>query len=311
LSVTEMKRILTFLLLLLLPLNALAVQTAGIVTEDTDEDGFLLADGEFVYEDAEQGLWIYLSGELRVEIERFREADRKLVWYKADIRQKTPKGASTYLADENKPYGNKMWVEDLARREKVVFATNGDYFAERLGDKGSVGIVIRHGRVISSKAKASGHIPTRDIMALYPDGSVKCYNATEYSASTLIAMGVTDTLCFGPVLVRDGELEDAHLEKMGTAKEPRCAFGMVEPGHYVSILTVGRTKDSDGVRLAELGRMMYEAGCTEAINLDGGQTAVMCFMGRQISETGSTSTTTKNRKMTDIIGFGYSQRVTE
>ncbi len=277
--------------------------------ENLGEDGYLTETDELVFIDETAGLWYYVSDELRVEIDRYTASDRKLIWYVAHLYQKTPTGLRTALANEKKPYDDRMWVYDLAEREKMVFATNGDYFATRLDESAGVGIVIRHGRVISSKGKASSKIPTREIIAMYEDGSMKCYGANEYKASSLAEAGVRDTLCFGPILVRDGQVETKRLDEMGSSREPRCAIGMVEPGHYVAILTEGRTDDSIGARLLTLGDMMAAEGCVEALNLDGGQSAVMCFMGKKISSTGHTSTSTQSRKMTDIVGIGYSELV--
>ncbi|MCQ2453903.1 MAG: phosphodiester glycosidase family protein [Clostridia bacterium] len=277
--------------------------------EKLGENGFLTEPDEFVFIDEAAGLWYYVSDELRVEIDRYSASDRKLIWYVAHLYQKTPTGLRTALSNERKPYDDRMWVYDLAKREKMVFATNGDYFATRLDESAGVGIVIRHGRVISSKGKASSKIPTREIIAMYEDGSMKCYGANEYKASTLAESGVRDTLCFGPILVRDGQVETKRLDGMGSSREPRCAIGMVEPGHYVAILTEGRTDTSIGARLLTLGDMMAAEGCVEALNLDGGQSAVMCFMGKMINTAGKTSSSTHSRKMTDIVGIGYSELI--
>ena len=113
---------------------------------------------------------------------------------------------------------------------------------------------------------------------------------------------------FGPYLIRDGVL-NAHLEDVSTSRQPRCALGMIEPGHYVAILAEGRLKDSNGVSVKQLALMMREKGCTVAYNLDGGQTAVFEFMGKQLNRIGVYDGKTNARKTCEILGIGASEQV--
>jgi len=278
--------------------------------EGLGEDGFLISEeDEFVYTDAENGLWIYVSHDLRVEIDRYKANDLDLVWLTAHIWEREAAGFETFFSNEKKPWDAHINQETLSRRERLVFACNADFFSARLGDM-PVGIVIRHGKVISKKTTSSrGSIPTLDLLAFYPDGRMITYNSNSYTPDELLAMGVTDTLSFGPILIKDGVLQLEQLQDMGHAREPRTALGMVEPGHYVCILTEGRTKDSEGVQLSWLGEMMAEEGCVEALNLDGGLTSVMCFMGTKINKTGKDGQNENARRTTDLIGIGHSELV--
>ena len=92
----------------------------------------------------------------------------------------------------------------------------------------------------------------------------------------------------------------------GKTEQPRCAIGMIEPGHYYAILAEGRIRNvSNGVTVGFLAQHMFDAGCKEALNLDGGQTAVMTFMGNQISRIGKyDGGKTSARSTTEIIGVG-------
>ncbi len=45
---------------------------------------------------------------------------------------------------------------------------------------------------------------------------------------------------------------------------------MIEPLHYVFVVSDGRTTESAGLSLYELASVMQEYGCTVAYNLDGG-----------------------------------------
>ena len=48
-------------------------------------------------------------------------------------------------------------------------------------------------------------------------------------------MGATTVVAFGPILVRDGEIQDVDKDAYNYS-EPRSCIGVVEPGHYVGLL---------------------------------------------------------------------------
>jgi hypothetical protein len=55
---------------------------------------------------------------------------------------------------------------------------------------------------------------------------------------------------------------------------------------------------------------MAEIGATEALNLDGGQSATMMFMGEKIIRVGkSESANAKPRKSAEVLGIGISNLV--
>ena len=58
--------------------------------------------------------------------------------------------------------------------------------------------------------------------------------------------------------------------------------------------------------LDELGRLMAARGCTDAINLDGGHTSVLIFMGERLNKIGDLSGngTTGPRNMSELLGIG-------
>ena len=127
-----------------------------------------------------------------------------------------------------------------------------------------------------------------------------------------LAKGAVNVYSFGPILLKDGQFSDWVLARKDS-KQPRCAVGMIEPGHYICILCEGRLTRSDGVTLNQLMQMMKARGCTLAFNLDGGQTAAMTFMGQRINEIGKYESngkmTTSPRKTTEVMGIGISEQV--
>ena len=82
---------------------------------------------------------------------------------------------------------------------------------------------------------------------------------------------------------------------------------MVEPGHYVAILCEGRLARSKGVQMKYLAELLQRENCEIAVNLDGGQTAVFCFMGKQINQVDKALP--NGRKQAEIMAFGTSGQV--
>ena len=72
----------------------------------------------------------------------------------------------------------------------------------------------------------------------------------------------------------------------------------------------GRHKQSIGSSIAFTAERLKERGCTEAINLDGGQSSSMVFMGYQICKVVNTSGRTASaRRAAEILGIGTSPLV--
>ena len=130
----------------------------------------------------------------------------------------------------------------------------------------------------------------------------------------LLAQGdVHDALSFGPWLVRDGRLR-VWNGKNSEAVEPRNAIGMVEHGHYKVITVEGRFNKGvgpAGVTLNMLAQMLYAQGVQQGFNLDGGNTAVLIFMGKKLNRTASKSGKgeTQPRNMSELFGIGASELV--
>ena len=175
-------------------------------------------------------------------------------------------------------------------------------------------IVIRDGRILyddpyTEKQVTNSMFPNLDMLAFMPDGSLKVYHSWEKTAQEFIDEGVQTVYSFGPYLLLDGKVSERAYAN-NENKNPRCAIGMVEPGHYVAIMCEGRLKRSAGVTISYLAKMMRAKGCQVAFNMDGGQTAVMVFMGKQLNQIGAyDGGKTNSRPTSEVLGFGTSEQV--
>lgn len=287
-----------------------------------NERGYL-DEGEFVYSSEDQGLWIYVSPTAKIIIERKEDPTQPLTWFEAELWGDVAAGELPRTVwrnpspdiQERIAKGSHGDCADTALQNHVVFAMNTDYFTYRkvtTKDEHRMGIIIRDGEIIYDNghdAEVSPYLfPNLDTLALYPDGSMTVHHSYELKAQDYLDLGATTVYSFGPYLVKDGELSEKAYTS-SDSKNPRCALGMIEPGHYVAILCEGRLRRSGGVDMEYLAKLMRSKGCQVAMNLDGGQTAVFCFMGKQITQIGVYDGKTSARKTCEILAFGTSEQV--
>ena len=327
------KRILVLLLcpLFLLPLAGTAEEAEDFVVldeeldEETVEDGWpvlneegYLDSGEFVQEDPEQGVWRYCSSTLKIEIIRKTQTDpAKLIWYEAEVWSR--KEIFGFVTNEpGKHFQRADWPETVCSRNGAVLAINADYASNRWNnihypkERYKVGILLRDGEIMSYETKPSGNtgFPNLDTLAIYPDGNMEVHDSRELTAEEYQERGAVQVLAFGPWLIRDGVIRDNLKRFAVNTPNPRTALGMFEPGHYLAVMVEGRHRESKGCTLVQLAEMISERGCSQALNMDGGETSCILFMGKQICTVGNASS--KNgyaRKEPEFLAIGTSALV--
>ena len=175
-----------------------------------------------------------------------------------------------------------------------------------------MGILLRDGEIMSTETKPSGNtgFPNLDTLAIYPDGNMEIHDSKELTAEEYQERGAVDVLAFGPWLIRDGVMRD-NLSRFATnTRNPRTALGMFEPGHFLAVMVEGRYKKSKGCTLVDLAQMIKDRGCVQALNLDGGETACILFMGKQICTVGHSSNKKGYaRKEPEFLAIGTSTLV--
>ena len=279
--------------------------------------GFL-DEGEYLYSSEDEGLWIYVSQTSKVIIQRKYDATQPLTWFEADLYGDLDAGEMLRTVQNDPEKMGKVRVDatETAKKHNVVFAMNTDYYTYRVAVNNNrhTGVVIRDGRILyddpyTEKQVTNSMFPNLDMLAFMPDGSLKVYHSWEKTAQEFIDEGVQTVYSFGPYLLLDGKVSERAYANSEN-KNPRCAIGMVEPGHYVAIMCEGRLKRSAGVTISYLAKMMRAKGCQVAFNMDGGQTAVMVFMGKQLNQIGAyDGGKTNSRPTSEVLGFGTSEQV--
>lgn len=272
-----------------------------------------LAEGETVYEDASGGIWRYNSPTLQIEIVRHEDSDIPLVWFVAHIYTKPDSGEVFRMI----PFSSEKRMKrtnipsKIANDNQVVFAMTGDFAHHRIRNNSRPGIIIRDGEIFSSKTRTakSTKFPPEDNLALFSDGAMKVFNFDEHTAQEYLAMGATDVLAFGPVLVRDNVINEEVLKKHGIYNDPRVGIGIIDNNHYIAIVVEGRYASSKGTNTRTLAQMFVDLGCSNAFNLDGGDSANLTFMGKQLNHIGKKAKSATSRNTAEIFAIGHTEQL--
>ena len=280
---------------------------ANFLSPDADAE-------EFVYADSSEGVWIYLTPSLSIDLRRHEDtSDKKnpVIWFEADIHASPESPLTAYLT-QGKKYQGKAYSTPvkMAKENHVVLAFADDNFGDRWNANNKTGVIVRNGQIIGERtfADGKGKFPNLEVLALFNDGSMKTFASDAYTAQEYIDMGAVNTYAFGPILIQNGELSEyMQRSEYYSYHEPRCAIGMIEPYHYYLLVVKGRTSDSKGVYLTWLANNMLAHGVQEGINLDGGGTTAIVFMGQILNW----SSVKQLRQTTSISGFGVSDLVPE
>ncbi len=200
------------------------------------------------------------------------------------------------------PFGSNRTnkTSTLAKNNNAVVAMNGDYYTNN--DKGNYLYVARQGQILRTPSKDKGslhvlvvdshgdfHILISDKMAQFAAMMADTENP------------ILQAFTFGPALVIDGvvqEMPESYLFDI-RRPNPRSAIGQVGPLEYVMVAVDGRLDDSPGLALNVLADFMKELGCTQAFNLDGGNSSALIFNNAFYSYNKINS----ERSTSDIIYF--------
>ncbi len=211
-------------------------------------------------------------------------------YYLADVYVRNIENLFTsYSVGKNKPFAN------LLSGTGALFALSGDVFNSGTESKE---IIIRNGNVIRYQDYISS-----DICVLYWDGSMETITPKAFNWDKIVAKAPYQAWSFGPELLNDDGSAKTGIESAVWRLNPRAAIGYVEPGHYVLLAVHGNrgdgsTEGGDGMNLDVMAKILSDAGCKQAYNLDGGASVYGYFDGNMLVSFSG------NRSISDIICIG-------
>ena len=215
--------------------------------------------------------------------------------YVAEVQIRSPEYLKTALAEDTYGRNIKEKTSEIAERVGAILAINGDYYGFR-----DSGYVIRNGTLYRDKKLSS----SREDLVIDGDGNMYGVREGAVTARALWNQGARQVLSFGPVLYSDSAVQVTAGDEIGKWKSnPRAAIGMIEPLHYVFVVSDGRTERSAGLSLVQLAQFMGDWGCTFAYNLDGGGSATMVFQGKVINKP-TDGSSFGERRVSDVVYIG-------
>lgn len=259
---------------------------AGKNAPQLDGDGFLDTDEPYVFASRDAGEWTYVSRNIHLEIRQRVDKSVPHKWLEAALRYREPARFGSMLSESAPEKPTKSGLQPakpitIAEKHEAVFAISDDFFGYRVWNSQKPGIIVRNGKIWSEKTRAADAKawPPLDIIAQFADGSLKTFVSDAHTAQEYLDMGVVSTYAFGPILVENGRICEDLKRWRTTDRAPRMAIGMAADGTILAIDALGRRKDAVGVTTTWLAEKMLELGAVEALNLDGGNTTSMIFMG--------------------------------
>lgn len=215
----------------------------------------------------------YSDPDIYVDITTDRFEDYS-TFYAADIRIRNVGLLKTALAHDTAGENFTEFTSEMCIRKKGIIAIDGDTYGAQKS-----GYVVRNAQVIRSSKNLNRKKP--EDLAIYADGTFEVFNERDYSLDQITAKQAWQVFSFGPGLISEGQKIIKKGEEVGTAasqnRNQRCAIGMIAPLHYIFVVSDGRIKDSPGLSLYQIGKIMEAKHAWCAYNLDGGGSATMYF----------------------------------
>lgn len=237
----------------------------------------------------------YTDGDMTVVLTEYRVDDTSV--YVADITLTSADALKTAFAKSTYGKNVKEATSEIAAESDAVLAINGDFYGAR-----TTGYVVRNGVLYRDTAASA----SQEDLVVYGDGSFEIVREGDVTAEALVEAGAWQVFSFGPGLVEDGEIivTSASEVDQAMASNPRTAIGIIDPLHYVMVVSDGRTSESAGLTLYELAAFMRDLGVTTAYNLDGGGSSTMYFNGEVVNNPTTNGKSIQERSVSDIVYIG-------
>lgn len=184
------------------------------------------------------------------------------------------------MGSDPKMYGVRGYtVADMVEKFDAVAGINAGGFDDPNGTgNGSIPdtMVVFEGKVyFSGKGIRNGFVGF--------DSNHIMHVATKITAKEIEEQDIQYGVCFGPVLVANGERCSLNISGVN----PRTAIGQRSDGAVLLLVIDGRQVISMGATHEDLIDIMLEYGAVNACNLDGGSSTLMWYEGDYINNCAS------------------------
>ena len=190
-----------------------------------------------------------------------------------------------YIRDPSKVYlatsGNTFSLEQEGTRLLHQLRTEGAIAGINAGafnDDGTagthvgslpIGMVVSEGKILWDDGKSY-----KGFVGMTEDH--KLYVSDKIDRTTVEEMNIRDGCCFGPVLIKDGQI-NGEINYSLDYINSRTAIGQMADGTVIFVCLDGRQAGSIGANYGELQKLMVELNAVNACTLDGGASTVMAY----------------------------------
>lgn len=228
-----------------------------------------------------------------------------IIAVRADYNEKT--GAKRRIAkrkaQKNSPKRLEPVISIAHRYATAVVAINGGFFKAN-GDAAGILKINNTWHGLSTKQRgAIGWLHDNSLVLI--DRILTTQNKTiiphlDSSDLSYKQWNSVDSIIGGaPVLIHNGMIisdysNEQTLQSFLTTRHNRTAIGIKENGDWVLVVVEGRLYGLiGGMTMQELAYYMYNLGCINAVNLDGGTSSTMIINHKKV--------TTYNTKVSDAL----------
>lgn len=185
--------------------------------------------------------------------------------------------STVYVATSSETYSTSIpgkRLNHVMEREGAVAGINAGAFLDNgTADPivGSIpyGLVVSEGEIVWDDGRSqNGFVGFTEDNVLVVSKSINAAQAREWK--------IRDGCCFGPVLLMDGQINQAAYEN-DAGWNPRTAIGQRSDGAVIMVVIDGRQASGIGGSYADLIDIMIEYEAVNACNLDGGSSSIMYY----------------------------------
>ena len=289
LKITYLILLVLFTIFVLLDTFVIPKSMIKVETPEQNYDAYLKSlDGVFTQNS-------YHDDDISIEISSMRRFDSNI--YIADIHINDIKYLKSAFANNEFGRNIKESTSNIAKSSNAILAINGDYYGFR-----DYGCVLRNG-IIYRDIKNPDE--KQQDLVIYSDGRFEVEYENKIDLQQLKENGAIHVISFGPELIHNNEIvvHEKQEVPISSPSNPRTAIGIYDKGHYVFVVSDGRTNESKGLSLYQLSQCIKELGCTMAYNLDGGGSTTM-FFNNQIVNIPTDGNNIEERRVSDILYIG-------
>lgn len=213
----------------------------------------------------------------------------------SEVKIEDPSQFRRFLAEGKYGSGRQYLTSQMATSVNAVVASSGDFYKYRPD-----GIVVYNGNV--ERFNING------LDTCFVDSNGDLLFASDYDFKDIAALekyvmdnDIRFSLCFGPVLVEDGEsrLPKQYLLGEINGNYARAAICQLGPLHYLLVTVNGEVPYVNFPTLYQLTNTLVQRGIDKAYTLDGGQTATIVMNNKVINQVSYGA----ERYISDIVYF--------